>query len=288
MISAVAAIVLIPASVSVVKESWNGFEDSYRISNGNAEVVVVPKLGRVMHYGLAGKANVLWVNPRLKLGLYDATGYRNFGGDKLWPAPQKDWNWPPDAALDGQPWEAEVIPNGIRLKSPLGKTIPVKYVREITMRDIGTDVKFVNQLSNWGSDRDLSVWQVTQVNNPSRVSLTASMNVPYKILMGEKLDPKYHQYNGKSLVVTRHPKQGFKFGSKSREGVIESVVGGVTFRMTMASSLRSRYPDGDTAQQVYTNGDPDQYVEMEQLSPLVRVGGKEILSQTVTWTLSQP
>jgi hypothetical protein len=101
------------------KSEYRGWE-SLRLANGLVEVQVVPAVGgRVMQFKL-GPFEYLWVNPQLAgkqptpTGLGPDGAWLNYGGDKLWPAPQgwdndQQWPGPPDGVLDGSPHEASII-----------------------------------------------------------------------------------------------------------------------------------------------------------------------------------
>ncbi len=95
--------------------TYNGWKNATQIANGTVEVVVVPQIGRIMRYGFTGNANVLWNNTTLngKVTDLNAPGkdWINYGGDKLWPAPQERWGWPPDRTLDSAPHTLKVLPN---------------------------------------------------------------------------------------------------------------------------------------------------------------------------------
>jgi hypothetical protein len=94
---------------------WKG----YLLENDVARLHVAPDIGgRVIQYAL-GEKEFFWVNPTLagkkppQTGLDPNGGWLNYGGDKLWPAPQgwdndAQWAGPPDAVLDGQPYRAEI------------------------------------------------------------------------------------------------------------------------------------------------------------------------------------
>jgi hypothetical protein len=109
------------------------------LRNGFIEVHVVPEIGgRVVQFKV-GKKEFLWVNPDLAgkyptgSGLTPEGGWLNYGGDKLWPAPQgwenaEQWPGPPDAVLDGQPYRVEVLsaePGEAALKLTSGGTVAV-------------------------------------------------------------------------------------------------------------------------------------------------------------------
>ena len=49
----------------VERTSWGGWPEAYRLTNGEAELVVVPAVSRILHYGFAGGTNLLWQNAAL-------------------------------------------------------------------------------------------------------------------------------------------------------------------------------------------------------------------------------
>ncbi|MBN1345634.1 MAG: hypothetical protein JXQ73_23280 [Phycisphaerae bacterium] len=171
---------------------YNGWKCT-QLSNGRIDVVVAPELGgRIVQLRL-GKAEYLWVNPDLagKVVRY-VTGkaapksaeekkgptWANYGGDKLWPAPQgtkgpEQWPGPPDPAdkggtVDNGKYELEVLASGpkeaaVRLTSPDDLYAGIRFVREIRIHPRSTTIdlkaKMVNILKRpvrWG------IWQVTQ------------------------------------------------------------------------------------------------------------------------------
>jgi hypothetical protein len=273
------------SQVKISTETYRGWENSYRLSNGSIEVVVVPQIGRVMHYSEQRQANLLWEN--LALGPKDssATGYKNFGGDKVWYAPQTIWTWPPDPMIDGAPMKAEVIKDGIRLTSEIGKIVPVRVIREIKIQSLGNEVKFTNKMVNYGPERELSIWQVTQIDNPLLVEMPIDFNSTYKILIGDKINGRVHRVESSRLLINRDSKKSFKFGVSSKVGTLKATVGRVLMETRSPWVRKARYPDMGSSLEVYTNPDPDKYVELEHLSPLIRMGTKEIAIQTVSWRI---
>src|SRR5579862_9449152 len=101
--------------VTVTQTDYNGWSGAYRLTNGAAELIFVPQIGRIMRYGYVDGPNILWNNPAMAGKAADADdaakNWPNFGGDKLWPAPQERWPWPPDPILDHAPQTVKVLPN---------------------------------------------------------------------------------------------------------------------------------------------------------------------------------
>jgi hypothetical protein len=91
-------------------QGWN----AYNLSNGLIRLVAVPDIGgRIMAYDL-GPYAYFFVDPDLAGKLFtpeenygkgELADWKNYGGDKTWPAPQgwdndEQWHGPPDPVLD--------------------------------------------------------------------------------------------------------------------------------------------------------------------------------------------
>ncbi|UCF38009.1 MAG: hypothetical protein JSU96_03875, partial [Acidobacteriota bacterium] len=121
----------ISAEVQVRKVSFRGWEEALELSNGDTRVVIVPSIGRIMHYGLSDGPNILWVNPEFEgVGGIEkpraAEGpveWSNFGGDKVWPTPEALFPsvngraWPPDHFIDGSRYSSQILENAIEIQS---------------------------------------------------------------------------------------------------------------------------------------------------------------------------
>jgi hypothetical protein len=279
--------------VKVEKIDYKGWAGSYRITNGTVDVVVVPQIGRVMRYGYVDSPNMLWENETLlgKTFAPSAKTYRNYGGDKTWVAPQSLWNWPPDPAIDGTPWQVESIANGVRMVSPIGAKQKVQFRREITLMNHGTDVSFRNSMENKGSRMELAIWQVTQVNNPDFVTLpveiTSAQAKGWYGYGNESLNNRFQTLSGGNLVIKRDPASGRKFGSRSLKGSLSAAIGATLFFSESPAFARVPYPDRNSAQQVYVSPDPYKYAELEHAGPLTRMERGEMVLQSVKWRLQR-
>jgi hypothetical protein len=166
------------------KSAYRGW-DSVALTNSLIEVQIVPQIGgRVIQFKL-GNFEFLWVNPQLAgkqpppSGLGPKGEWLNYGGDKLWPAPQgwgggDQWPGPPDGVLDGGQYEASVVEASgtsaaIKLTSPEEKRSGIRFSRIIRTSDGAAHVSFDSTMKNidtkphrWG------IWQVTQINACNR------------------------------------------------------------------------------------------------------------------------
>jgi len=280
---------LAAADVKVTVVDYHGWKNCYRIANDDAELIVVPQVGRVLRYAYLGKENILWEDPDMVNRKTQPGIWTNYGGDKIWPAPQAVWKWPPDQDLDGSPWTAEVIPNGVRLTSPVSKRLKMRMARDITLAPHGSNVHFKNRLDNLGPRRQHSPWQITQVDDPQRVWMsTNSTNTNpsgYRVLQGT-LDPKLHDVDAFGVTIQRGAKEPFKIGGLSLTGEITATKGAFVFHMREKVYMALLYPDMHCAEEVFTNPDPDKYVEVELLGQLIRMDTGEVAYQHVDWLIT--
>ncbi len=283
-------------AVTVQRINYYGWEGAYRMTNGTAELVFVPQIGRVMRYGYVGGANLLWENAALWGRTSDpaqTTDWINYGGDKLWPAPQERWGWPPDPALDGSPHAVTVLPDSrLRVESPVSEKHGIRFVREITLAASGTEVTFLNTMINV-SDREQrwSVWQVTQIDDPDVTempSYTRGRN-PKGYYLFKDADPEagmLTQEKGR-VRLRRSAVKASKIGGDSPQGWIAARRG--TLRLTMSAAYEpgQEYPDNGSMLEIYTNPDPLRYIELELLGPIRTLRPGAQTSFTTRWRLER-
>jgi hypothetical protein len=106
----------------------------------------------------------------------------------------------------------------------------------------------------------------------------------FNVQVGDKLDPQFHIRKPEALYIKRSTAKAFKFGAKG-SGELSAKVGDTIFTSKSETVRGATYPDGDSAQEVFTSPDPAKYVELEHLSPLIRMEPRQVAIQKVTWRL---
>jgi hypothetical protein len=163
-------------SADLAKSKYQGWQ-TYRLSNGIVSLEVAPDLGgRLIQYSL-GPHHFLWTNPDLAGQTPPASGlgpggtFLNWGGDKLWPAPQgwdgpNQWPGPPDAVLDGSPYHAAPLAGAVlRMTSQKDARSGIRFSRVVTLEN-GSSILHVHATMenidtkphSWG------IWTVTQLD----------------------------------------------------------------------------------------------------------------------------
>jgi hypothetical protein len=286
--------------VSIARISWHGWPDCFQIQNGIVEAVIVPCIGRVMQLRLLDDpVGALWINSALEgqrheppVDLLQPREWLNFGGDKCWPAPQSDWPkvqrryWPPPGAFDSQPMKAVAADSSVVLTSSIDANFGIQLVRHVEL-DPGLPVMRIRTefLKLTGSTVRVSVWTITQMQAPKRMSIEllpqSKFAEGYVHLTGAQ--PADLRIDGRILSLARHPSELVKIGS---DGISLAWVGENCVVRIDAEPGPGDYPDGGCVTQVYTNPDPLPYVELETLGPLMAMSVGDRIERTAVYTLS--
>jgi glucose/arabinose dehydrogenase len=277
---------------------------AFRLSDGRTEAVVVPEIGRVMRYGFVGGSNFLWTSLRKT---YRENEWKNWGGDKTWPAPQLWWSaiaergWPPDPAWDGNPHTARVLSNGhLQMTSEVTKGFGARVVREFWFEQNGDFAIEQTVEKVKGEPLLLSIWNVTQVEPPDAMFVPLNSQSVYKenfhwLQPPDNESPIVHRT---TTLLQVHPsvgvstKNSYKVGADTPVIAVAAVKDGVAM-IEKAVRQDGEYPDGAVGGagfpvEVYNNGDAkENYVELELLSPLHLLKKGDRYQHTVRWSLHQ-
>jgi hypothetical protein len=296
-------------SVHVQTTIFRGWHGAISISNGIVEAVVVPQIGRIMLFESVNQleSDAIFINKDLAgktIAGTKATDWANFGGDKLWPSPQSDWGkhaptaWPPDRAFDGDPFQAQILPDGVRLTGPVSESFGAHVVRTITMHPyearLYIDQKIVKEANVRGdaSAFPMGVWNVTQTRGDGVIFLPLPGQVNgkdpgfHQLPEGELTLPPYWKVTGDTLVGRRDPKTSHKIGSQGSAGWVASLyAGNIVFSEHYHFESGANYPDGGCPAEVYTNAGELAYIEMEVLGPLENLKPGQTEEDQVYWQL---
>jgi uncharacterized protein DUF4380 len=186
-------------SAKIEKTQYKGW-NVYRLSNGIVSLMVAPDIGgRAIQLQL-GEQEFFFVNRDLAGKVLPPeqnnlkAGWANYGGDKVWPAPEgwmNDSEWPsiPYYVLDGSKFNAEVVANtpdeaAVRVTSPGDPRTGVQFVRTFHVQ-AGTSRIKVDQVMRNISQRQIrwGIWHLIQndasdAHDPSKPNPELYMYVP--------------------------------------------------------------------------------------------------------------
>ena len=276
--------------------SYHGWQDSLVLSNGQVEAVVVPDIGRVMQFHFVGADDVFWENDKLfgKPANPAANEWANFGGDKSWPSPQADWQkmigrgWPPPATFDATPLEAHAHGYEVNLVSPVDSAYGIRARRRIRLDAHGPVLTITTTYEKVSGDPvKVGIGVITQLRDPQRafIKLPPQSKFPdgYVLLNFEK--PQDGKVQDGIFSLTRSHENRSQIGND----------GSSLLWMNEKYALRIDSPRMDGAEYanqgsstvIYTNSDPDAYVELETYGPLTTMKVGDKIERTNTYTLSK-
>jgi Domain of unknown function (DUF4380) len=301
-------------SVEVTQVQYHGWS-GLRMSNGLVVLIAVPEIGgRVMEYKLSGHP-FIWSNPAEYGRTYPAPTtesertWHNFGGYKVWPAPQSEWKGPPDpvgSQLDGGKWTGEIVQASgqageIKLVSPADPSATgLQITRSVKLFAGSTRVEVRETFSNV-SDHDIrwSVWDVTQVpgavkegsagDPESRVyfPLNPQSKLPgayVKLIDDPAGDAQWQVQKDQGLMRVSYGRKTGKIGADSVAGWIAHVdeVHNRAYIKRFEVEKLADYPDRGCTVEVYTSGDLP-YMEVEVLSPVYPLPPGQSRTVTRQW-----
>lgn len=272
-------------AAQVQRTTFRGWE-SLRLRNEFVQLDVTPQLGgRILGYQL-GSHSFLWSNPQLQGQLPPASrlapdgGWLNWGGDKLWPAPQGwanagQWPGPPDPVLDGSPQVAKVLAGegtsaGIQVTSPPDPKTGIQFSRVIRLAPGSSRVRVTATMTNI-SNRDVQwgIWTVTQLDagNPDGPGWNPDWNTympsnanshfsrGFQVLYGGESNPEIQPFAIPCVFKLHYMWIVGKVGLDSPAGWLANVDGstGYLFVQRFTPDLTATYPDGSSVE-VWTNG----------------------------------
>lgn len=262
-------------------------------NNGLITVVAVPDIGgRIMAYDL-GPYPFVYVDrdlagqlftPEENLGDGTLAAWKNYGGDKTWPAPQgwdsKDqWHGPPDPVLDTGRYTLDVLESSdargtIAMTSPPDRRTGVQITRQATISRGSSRVTLrltfqnvLNEPIRW------SIWDVMQLRAERRLpdgSLThepaCAVTTPlnpnsrypggFNVMFGDKENPQWRVDEEEGLFVAPYMWEIGKVGIDSLAGWVAfaNAAAGYAFAEQHRVEENAEYPDDGARVECWTIG----------------------------------
>jgi hypothetical protein len=256
------------------------WRDSVLMQDDVLDLVGVPDIARIIHLSLRGQRNVLHVNPAW-LGMVQdplmETGgrYRDFGGAKLWNAPQSGWHqgtgrWPPDYRLDSAPTQvSRTAGGGLILSGQASGESGIRFTRSLTLdraavTDQVTMANTCDHATAWGTWSVLCVRPDGVVFLPVPSDATLWSGTPDRIIP-DNFGWKRH---GDVLVLEHPSERGSKIFSTSSQGWIGYAVDHQALFITYQADAAALYPDHEASSEVYAEA---AFIELEHVGRLERL-----------------
>jgi hypothetical protein len=292
---------------------------AHEIDNGLIRAVVVPDVGgRVMQFWLDDHP-FLFVNQSLAGRLFSAeenwgdgsmASWKNYGGNKTWPAPQgwngpDEWAGPPDPVLDSGRFKTLAADSSrVAVQSPPDPRTGLRITRELTLAPGAARAVLRRTMRNV-SDRPVrwSLWDVTQFD--CAIQSVCRMTIPlnpfsrfpdgYDVLYGPRDNPQWRS-DDPAVFTVEYARALGKVALDSQAGWIAFSDGEWALLHQFEVQPAADYPDGGATVEVWTQGpgvaagvdfsQPQlrgEFMEMEVLAPLERLLPGEEASADLIW-----
>ena len=149
------------AAVKIEKTNYKGWPNSYRISNGEVELIVTSEIGpRIMRYAFVGGQN-FFKEFNEALGKSGEAAWVARGGHRIWAAPE-------DAvrtyATDNGPVHIEIKGDVLEATEPVEPLTGLEKQIVVKLSPQGTSVEVLHRIRNAGKQTlELAPWALTMM-----------------------------------------------------------------------------------------------------------------------------
>jgi len=296
-VCAVLAAASLQAQVKVEKITWHGWADAIALKNQQAEIIIVPSIGRVMNFSLMDESP-FWNNRAMDGKPVDPTSQQwgNFGGDKSWPELQAEWptiqkrGWPPPTAFDAAADTAEINGTQVTLTSPVDASYGIRETRVINLDKSAAVMTITTTYEKvQGDPIKTGIWTITQLISPENIYAEIPQKSVFENGYSNLSPAPLFELNRETdrVRVRRDPAKSTKMGTDGNWLLWTG--GGISLKIERTSTPpNAEWPDKGTRLNIYTNPDRggQPYVELEVMGPLVtmKVGDKTSASSRYTLT----
>jgi hypothetical protein len=285
----------------IVKETFRGWPNTYRLSNGVVEARVVTDIGpRIIDFHAVGGSNLLYVRDS-EAGGAGESQWMQRGGWRLWIAPERtETTYVPDNSA----CQAEAVGDTtLRVIGPPQPAAGIQKTIELTLKPGEPRLHLLARIKNV-SDHPLTyaAWSLPVLRPGGRAfvpfdvgSLTA-FDATRRLLLWSYTkfaDPRYHF--GDRLIQIDHSKvqpaspaqsgrrdDESKIGVDSAQGWSAYLLDGTLFLKRFPHDPRGQYPDGGATTEVYSS---HEFLELEDLGPLTTIKPDEEIVLPEEWWL---
>jgi len=280
------------AEVNVEKTSYKGWQNCYRVSNGQIELVVTGDVGpRIIRFGFVGGQN-LFKEFTEQMGKSGEAAFQPRGGDRVWKSPEDPVaSWAPDNV----PVAITPTATGLIARAPVEPLTSLQKEVEISMSGSANEVTVTRRITNRSLfPLEFAAWALTMmapsgleiVSFPPRGHHPANLEPTNPITMWaytNLTDPRW-KFTRKYMTLRQDPNNSDpqKLGTFSPNTWAAYLLHGEVFIKRASADPSKTYPDFGCSLETFTNND---FVEIETLSPITKVAPGQTVENMEHWSL---
>ncbi len=278
--------------ISIRKVNYQGWANSWLVSNGEVELVLTGDVGpRVMRYGFAGGQN-FFKEFADQMGKTGEAAWQPRGGHRVWIAPEDIVK---SYAPDNSPVDIQVQGDSITCTGPVEALTGLEKKVTVKLAESGTGVELIHEIRNAGAEPYyLAPWVLTMLapggagihGFPPRGTHPEMLEPTNPLVMWAftHLDDPRWRLSRKYLVLRQDPNNSNpqKLGTYNRHTWGAYLLHGELFvKRYEAIAGPADYPDFGCTFETFTNAD---ILELETLGPLTTLLPGQGVSHTERWS----
>jgi hypothetical protein len=280
------------ATVKVEKTEYKGWQNCYRVSNGEIELIVTGDVGpRIIRLGFVGGQN-LFKEFAEQLGKSGEEKFQLRGGDRVWKAPEDPIaTWAPDNV----PVEIRITPAGLVAREPVEPLTGLQKEIEISIAASGTAVTVSHRITNHSLfTLEFAPWALTMMapgglavsGFPPRGRHPINLEATNPLVMWAytNLADARWKFTKKYLTLRQDPNNSDpqKLGSFNSDTWAAYLLNGEVFVKRAKADPAKTYTDFGCSFEMFTNND---FLEIETLGPVTKVPSGHTIEQVEHWGL---
>ena len=201
-------------------------------------------------------------------------------GSTFWTSPQKEWNWPPVAEFDKQPYEVVQCADGrLTISSPVSERLGMSVGKDFAIDASNHAFVITYSIRNEGTEaRSVAPWEITRVTNTGGLIFFAPTDSIWPAgLMDFQLS------DGAAWYETDEAPRNRKVNADG-SGWLAYCADGLLLVKKFQDLQPEQPAPGEAEVQVYVNRG-NTYIELESQGAYTLLQQGESLSWTVRWYL---
>ncbi len=298
------------SNIKIKSIVYKGWKNAIEIANLDIKIIVVPEVGRILHFGFTNGTNVFYENNDLEGLLFKKGNYftkdsiiqaPNIGGNRVLPCSEEYFHLitgsrhVPDPFINASAYEVIYLKNGIIIKSPISDLLGIQINRTITILEKSCQVNIDQELIKKQAAKNsvlekipLTIWSLSKIRTPNYSYTSISKKSIFKdgYTICKWPDSKNYAKQNTSihnslLELKSSDKHPQKIGLDSRKWVA-GYLKNTLFIENFNFIDKATYPDNGTSVTIFGN---HLFTELECLSPEKRLSIGEKITYNLRWNL---
>ncbi|MFN0168145.1 MAG: hypothetical protein ACKV22_17100 [Bryobacteraceae bacterium] len=284
------------AAVTIEKTDFKGWANSYRISNGEVELIVTSDVGpRIIRFAFVGGQNI-FKEFAAEIGKSGESKWLSRGGHRLWVGPEVAENLSPITyAIDNGPVKIDVRGDTLVATPAFEKEVGLQKQIEVRLAPSGTNVEVIHRVTNqnpWAIE--LAAWCLS-VMAPGGVGITGlpprgthpemlAPSNPLTIWAFTHLDDPRWKFLKKYILLRQDPANAVpqKIGHFNPDTWGAYYLNNELFIKRYAADATKTYPDLGASYETFTNAE---MLELETMGPLTKLRPGDTVIHVERWSL---